>query len=161
MIRPLETILWGGAAVAILDIANAMTFWAIYNGATPQVILQSIAAGLIGQDAFSGGAPTALLGAFLHYFIATGIAAVFYLACKLWPALLQRPFWSGVSYGLTVYLVMNYAVLPLSLASPLPFIPSWFLDSLLGHVAFVGLPLAYIAAWSATRDRATVTAAKA
>ena len=29
--RPSEAIFWGGAAVAILDIANAMTFWAVYN----------------------------------------------------------------------------------------------------------------------------------
>jgi len=118
---PLETILWGGAVIAILDIANAMTFWAVYNGATPQLILQSIAAGLMGRDAFSGGAPTAWLGAFLHLFISCGIAAVYYLACMLWPRLLTRPFFHGVIYGV------------------------------------VGLPITYIARWSALRDRGRQT----
>jgi len=151
--RPMETILWGGVAVALLDIANAMTFWALYKGATPQVILQSIAAGLLGPDAFSGGAPTAWLGAFLHLFISCGIAAVYYLAVMLWPMPLSRPFFYGVIYGVIVYLVMNYVVVPLSLASPVPFIPSWFLDSLIGHIVLVGLPLAYIARWSALRNR--------
>jgi hypothetical protein len=88
----LATILWSGAAIAILDIANAMTFWTVYNGATPQVILQSIAAGLMGRDAFSGGAPTAWLGAFLHFFISRGIVTVYFIACRLWPMLLSRPF---------------------------------------------------------------------
>lgn len=155
--HPLETILWGGSATAILDIANAMTFWAVYNGATPQVVLQSIAAGLMGRDAFSGGAPTAWLGAFLHLFIACGIAAVYYLSCRLWPMLLTRPLFNGVIYGVLVYLVMNYVVVPLSLASPVPFIPAWFLDSLLGHILLVGLPIAYIARWSALRNRGCQT----
>lgn len=150
--RAFETILWGGLAVAVLDIANAMTFWWLYSGAAPTVILQSIAAGVLGPDAFSGGAGATLLGAFLHFFISCGIAAVFYIACLRWPILYQRPVTYGAIYGAIVYLVMTYVVVPLSQAMPVPFMPSWFLVSVIGHVLLVGLPVALIARWSAAND---------
>ncbi|MGH8135327.1 MAG: hypothetical protein ACRER4_03180 [Steroidobacteraceae bacterium] len=153
--RALETILQGGIAVAVLDIANAMTFWWFYNGASPEVILQSIAAGLLGPDAFSGGMPTALLGAFLHFFISCGIAAVFWFACQRMPILFRRPVTYGAIYGVIVYLVMTYVVVPLSQATPVPFIPSWFLTSVLGHIVLVGIPVGLIARRSAACSQAS------
>ena len=149
--RALEAILLGGSAVAVLDIANAMTFWALYRGTAPHVILQSIAAGLLGQDAFTLGASSALLGAFLHFFIACGVATVYYAACVLRPILIWRPATYGAIYGAVVYLVMNHVVVPLSHARPVPFIPAWFFDNLIGHVLLVGPPVAFIARWSARR----------
>lgn len=150
--RAFETILWGGVAVAVLNIANAMTFWWVYSGATPRAILQSIAAGLLGRDAFSGGAATAWLGAFLHFFISCGIAAVFYIACLRWPILYRSALTCGIIYGAIVYLVMTHVVVPLSQATPVPFIPAWFAASLIGHIVLVGLPVALIARWSASRS---------
>ena len=153
--RALETIIQGGIAVAVLDITNAMTFWWFYNGASPQVILQSIAAGLLGPASFSGGMPTAFLGAFLHFFISCGIAAVYWFACQRMPVLYQRPVTYGAIYGVVVYLAMTYVVVPLSQASQVPFIPSWFLASVLGHILLVGIPVALIAQRSAARNRAS------
>ena len=151
--RASETILVGGTVVAVLDIANAMTFWAIYRGTAPQAILQSIAAGLLGNDAFSGDWPTALLGACLHLFIACCIAGVYWVSAVRWPILIRRPYSSGMTYGVVVYLVMNFAVLPLSEARHLPFIFVWFLDNFIGHILLVGLPVALVARWSASRAR--------
>ena len=149
--RAFETIVGGGAAVAVLDIANAMTFWGLYRGTRPHVILQSIAAGVLGQDAFTGGAPTALLGAFLHVFIATSVATVYYLACLAGPALIDRPAVAGGAYGVGVYLVMNFIVLPLSNARQVPFRWGWFLANFIGHIVLIGMPVAFIARWSAAR----------
>jgi uncharacterized membrane protein YagU involved in acid resistance len=151
--RALETILLGGAAIAILDIANAMSFWALYRGTEPRVILQSVAAGLLGRPAFSGGAPAAWLGAFLHMFIACAIAAAYYAACVRRPSLLGRPLAYGAIYGAAVYLVMNQVVVPLSRARPVPFTLAWFLANFMGHVLLVGMPVAFIARWSASRRR--------
>jgi len=149
--RPLETILLGGLVVAALDIANAMTFWALYRGTTPQAILQSIAAGLLGKDAFTMGAPAALLGAFLHLFIACAIASAFCAASLLWPALLTRPTVYGPLYGAVVYLVMNQIVIPLSRIGATTFILPWFLANFIGHLLLVGPPVAFVARWSARR----------
>ncbi len=147
-----HVILLGGTAAALLDIALAMSFWWFYNGASPLVILQSIAAGLLGKDSFAGGMGTAALGAFLHIFIACVMAAVFYLACRRWSILFRRPVFYGAVYGVLLYLAMSYVVLPLSKASPLPFIPSWFIASVLSHVMLVGIPIALVARWSAARS---------
>jgi len=147
-----EVVLLGGGVAALLDIALAMTFWWFYNGASPLVILQSIAAGLIGKAAFAGGMGTVALGACLHIFIACVMAAVYYLGCRRWPALYQRPAFFGTVYGVLLYLAMTYVVLPLSRAAPLPFIPSWFVASIASHILFVGIPIALLAGWSAARN---------
>lgn len=147
--RASDVIAFGGVAAALLDIALAMTFWWFYNGASPVVILQSIAAGLLGKDSFAGGMETATLGALLHLFIACVMAAVYYLGCLRWPVLFQRPVSCGAIFGVLLYLAMSYVVLPLSQALPLPFIPSWFLASIASHVLLVGIPIALVARWSA------------
>ena len=62
------------------------------------------------------------------------MAAVYWLACRQWPVLLRRPVAAGVAYGIGTYLAMNYVVVPLSRATPPPFILPWFIDSVLAHV---------------------------
>ena len=70
-------LLFGTLTVGTLDILDAIVFFGIRNHVAPIRIFQSIAAGLLGRAAFSGGIRTALLGALLHYFIAFSIVAVF------------------------------------------------------------------------------------
>lgn len=149
--RALHVVVYGGLAAGLLDIVNATAFWFLYNGAPPARILQAIAAGLLGKEAFAGGAATAALGLFLHFFIAGGMAAVYWLACRQWLVLLRRPVAAGIAYGIATYLAMNWVVVPLSRATPPPFILPWFIDSVLAHVVLVGLLLAFVARWSAHR----------
>jgi hypothetical protein len=149
--RLLDVVGYGGLASGLLDIVNAATFWFLYNGASPVRILQAIAAGILGTAAYAGGAASAALGLFLHFFIACGMALVYWLACLRWPALLGRPVLAGVGYGVLTYLAMNYVIVPLSRAAASPFILSWFIDSVLAHVVLVGLLLAFVARWSANR----------
>src|SRR5262245_5616966 len=151
--RAAAVIVGGGFAAAALDIVNAMVFWSLYAGTKPVAILQSIAAGLQGKAAFSGGASSAALGLFLHFFIMCAMAAVYWLACRRWTWMLERPAVAGVAYGLLTWAAMNYVVVPLSKASSPPFIPSWFVDGLLAHVLLVGLLFAFVARWSAGRSR--------
>ena len=149
--RAVHVVVYGGLAAGLLDIINATTFWFLYNGASPVRILQSIAAGLLGPAAFAGGKGTAALGLFLHFFIAVGMAAVYWLACLRWPALVRRPVIAGISYGVTAWLAMEHVVVPLSRAQPPPFILPWVIDSVLAHVVLIGLLLAFVARWSANR----------
>jgi hypothetical protein len=150
--RAAAVIVGGGFSAAALDIVNAMVFWNLYAGTKPVTILQSIAAGLQGKAAFSGGAASAALGLFLHFLIMCAMAAAYWLACRRWAWMLERPAVAGVAYGLLTWAAMNYVVVPLSQASSPPFIPSWFLDGLLAHVLLVGLLFAYVARRSAGRS---------
>jgi uncharacterized membrane protein YagU involved in acid resistance len=150
--RALDVVLVGGAAVALLDIANAIAFWHFYADAPPHRILQAVAAGLLGKESFTGGVATAALGLALHFLIAYGMAAVYWLACLRWPALLGRPVAAGLCYGIVSWAAMNHVVVPLSRALPPPFILAWFVDGILAHLFLVGLLLAFVARWSARRQ---------
>lgn len=151
--RAADVILAGGLVAGTLDIVNAIVFWRLYNGTGPAVILQSVASGLLGKAAFAGGAASAALGFLLHLLIMFAMAAVYWLACRRWPALLRHPVAAGIAYGLGTWAVMNHAVVPLSRAAATPFIPAWFADGLLAHVLLVGLPFAFTARWSARRAK--------
>jgi uncharacterized membrane protein YagU involved in acid resistance len=149
--RAIDVVLLGGVAVGALDIANAIAFWHFQSGTPPAVILQAVAAGLLGPAAFQGGAATAAAGLGLHFLIAFGMAGVYWLACRRWPALVVRPVAAGLAYGALTWLAMNYVVVPLSRATPPPFIPAWFVDGILAHLFLVGFLLAFVARWSARR----------
>jgi len=151
--RAADVILGGGLVAGTLDIVNAIVFWRFYNGASATVILQSIAAGLQGKAAFAGGAASAALGLFLHFFIMLAMAALIWLGCRRWPLLVERPVRSGVAYGLLTWAAMNFVVVPLSRASAPPFIPAWFADGIVAHVLLVGMVLAFVARWSARRAK--------
>ncbi|HXJ44011.1 MAG TPA: hypothetical protein VNH18_32290, partial [Bryobacteraceae bacterium] len=50
-----------------------------------------IAAGLLGRQAFQGGAGTYVLGVLLHFFIACSAAAVYYAASRRLSFMLKYP----------------------------------------------------------------------
>jgi uncharacterized membrane protein YagU involved in acid resistance len=140
-----RAVLYGGLTVGVLDILDAFIFFGVRNGAPPARILQSIASGLLGREAYRGGMATAVLGALLHFFIAFIVVLTYYFASRRVPALARRPWLYGPLYGLAVYVVMNYVVLPLSAAATGT--PSWpvLLNGLLIHALGVGLPSALFA----------------
>ena len=112
------------------------------RGVRPIRIMQSIAAGLLGRDAYQGGTATATLGVTLHFLIAFTAATVYYLASRKLAFLRARPFLSGL-YGVAVYFFMNYVVLPLSRFPKGSFNLENLITGILIHMLCVGLPIAY------------------
>jgi hypothetical protein len=146
-----RAILLGGLTVGTLDILDAFVFFGI-RGVGPQRILHSIAAGLLGRDAaIAGGLPTALLGLLLHFIIATGVVATYYLVSGKLRILVRYPIICGLVYGLVVFYVMQLVVLPLSATAGKAGLPAGapLINGLLIHALGVGLP----AALFATRGR--------
>lgn len=139
-----RAIISGGLIAGALDILAAFVNSG-WRGVSPTRVLQSIASGLLGRDAFSGGFATAALGLVLHLFIATTATAIYYAASRKLKVLVDQPIVCGLAYGIPVYLVMNLVVLPLS---AVPFKVS----HALGNVATaalilmfcVGLPIALV-----------------
>jgi len=121
----------------------------------PQIrIFQSVAAGVLGRGAITGGIRTYLLGIALHFFVATFIAAIYYLFSRTLPFLIKNAVPCGLIYGIIAYFVMNYVVIPLSArGTPPAFSLRTFLPAIIGHVFLVGLPVALIARWSARRKQ--------
>lgn len=134
----------GGIAAGVLDIVYAFTVYGL-RGVGPLTILQSIASGLLGREAFRGGEATAALGAALHFGMTTAMAAVFVMVSLAWPGLRARAVQWGMIYGGAIFLVMNYVVVPLSRANGTGPPPELYAAGFVVHVLLVGLPIALIA----------------
>jgi uncharacterized membrane protein YagU involved in acid resistance len=141
----IRTIAIAGLVAGTLDIADALIFYGI-RGVPPIRILQGIAYGLIGRVSYTQGTRSVLLGLLLHFIIATTVAAVYILASKHFPHLTRHPLIFGTFYGVAVYIVMNYVVLPLSHVGlrPLP-PPAPFINGVAALVVCVGIPIAFFA----------------
>ena len=148
--RAFDTIVLGGLTAGVLDIADAFIVVSI-NGGTPTRVLQTIASGLLGREAYQGGAPVAALGLALHFLIAFGAASVFFLISRAFPVVLRYAVLSGLAFGLGVWAVMYYAVLPITFHRP-NVLPAWpmLLNQLGIHALGVGLPIALFA-WRSAR----------
>jgi hypothetical protein len=135
-------VLGGGLVAGVFDIAYACVFWALKADVPATRIFQSVAAGLLGRASFEGGTPTAALGLTLHFFNAIIMSAVYFLAADRLAVLHRRPLILGGLYGLGIYGVMNYVVIPLSAASPGSRDPLWIVLSIVVHVVLIGIPIA-------------------
>lgn len=138
-------LLVGGAVVGTIDILYAIGFWYVVRDVAPLRVMQSVAAGILGRDAFMGGAATGALGLALHYFIATSMVIAYHLAGRRVRVLFDRAVPLGLLYGVLLYGVMNYVVIPLSAASRPGFYAPWVLISLAVHAIGIGLPCALFA----------------
>src|SRR5438046_2171241 len=124
MTMPFSTpvaILLGGLIAGTLDIGTA----ALINGRSPLVILLLIASGLLGKSSFQGGLPAVLLGLVLQWLMSLLIAAIYVLVSHRIPAL--KPHWisGGLAYGVGIFVVMNYVVVPLSEIGHIPQFTLW------------------------------------
>jgi hypothetical protein len=105
----------------------------------------AIAGGLLGpQAADNGGAGTYILGIFLHFFIATSAAAIYYAASRTLVFLRENWLVCGLFFGMAVELTMRLIVLPLSaLHARGPYKLHDLILGLVVHMLVVGLPIAY------------------
>jgi hypothetical protein len=149
--NPLVLVLSGGFIAAALDIAFACVYWAL-NGDVPALrILQSVAAGVLGEASFEGGAVSASLGLVLHFLIVFVMALVYYAVALRVAPLRERAWLFGGAYGLLLYAVMNYVVVPLSRAGAGPKDPLWITLGVVVHVVLIGIPIALFAKRAARR----------
>ncbi len=139
-----RAILFGGLLAGAMDLTSAFIVTALRGGSHARM-LQSIASGLLGADSFTGGAATAALGVLVHFTIAFIWTIVFYLASRKIRFLIDQPIVSGVLYGVVVYLLMYYVIVPLSAT---PFQMPHNLDAIARdvfiHIICIGLPIALV-----------------
>jgi len=147
-----QAILIGGALGGLLDITFAISF-AMYNGLTPERLLQVVASGLVGRSAFSGGFATAALGLACHFVLSLAWMTLFFTAARQAPSLAARPLISATGYGMVVFLVMRLVVLPLSaFPNPVTFKPLATTLDLLSHMFLFALPIVWATRRALRRD---------
>ncbi len=127
----------GGGIAGTLDLLQACM---LFGWDIPL----AIAGGLLGKQAFQGGAGTYVLGVLLHFFIAYSAAAVYYGASRKLLFMTEHPLVCGLFFGAAVEEVMTLIVLPLSaLHSRGPYKLRDLILGLLVHMVVVGLPISF------------------
>jgi hypothetical protein len=131
----------GGVIAGTIDIGAAC----LINGRSVPFILHAIAGGLLAQRSFAGGAATALLGGLLQEAMGILIATIYVVAGEWLPALRRRWVRFGLAYGVVIFLVMNYVVVPLSAWRRFPHFSPTKLAANLAAMLLFGLIVAYFA----------------
>jgi hypothetical protein len=121
-----------------MDITSAVII-TLVRGGTIMRLMQFIASGLLGPQAFQGGVPIAFLGLAVHFMITFALVGVFSFARGKLTFLRNYPVQSGIIYGVIVFAVMNLIVLPLSAATPRHSL-SGDLIQIGIHMFIIGLP---------------------
>ena len=140
--RAFAAIFFAGLLCGVMDITAAfLTWWP--KGVKPSRLLQGIAAGWLGPASFNGGMATSALGLAFHFLIAFTAATVFYVASRYLTFMIHRPIVSGVLYGIAVYLVMYWIVMPLSNFHGTKTVTSSIV-AVITHIVCVGLPISLV-----------------
>jgi hypothetical protein len=127
----------GGLIAGALDLGQALV---LFGAKIPL----AIAAGLLGPQAFGGGAATYILGILLHFFIAFSAAAIYFAASRKLRFLTEYALICGLFFGAAVELVMRLIVLPLSaLHASGPYQYRDLVQGLVVHMVVVGLPISF------------------
>jgi hypothetical protein len=158
---------WRGVVIATvlagtLNILTAFLFAALVDG-TPIGVLSGIAGAAVPQFDFGGMAAAAVppldladidigeivnaaAGLIVHFAIVFAMVAVYFtFAARVGP-INRHPWISGIGYGLILWGVMCWGVLPYRFPTMFPIIdPKEVAIQLFGHVVMVGIPIAYVA----------------
>lgn len=141
----LKAILGAWLIVATLDLIAAIIQTLIYKGNILKM-LQYIASGAFGADAFSGGTMFAVVGILFHYSIALLWTTLFFkIYSWINASLSKNKFTVGIAYCFFVWLIMNCAILPLSKIPARPFNLTGAVIGAAIVIVAIGLPLSYLA----------------
>ncbi|WP_199096308.1 hypothetical protein [Dyella sp. ASV21] len=106
----LAATVWGGLVAGTLDVGAA----SLISGYNPVVILKYIAGGVLGKVSLTGGWNEAALGMLLQWGMSIVIAAIYVLLTRKRIARSPQWPWWGIGYGVVIFAVMNYLVVPFS-----------------------------------------------
>ncbi len=148
-------VLKTGLFAGVLDIffAFANAWWS--SGVTPDRVLRFIASGLIGTRAFAGGLATALLGLALHFAISFFWTAAFFLLYPKLSGIIRRKSLQAILYGMMIWGIMNWIVLPVSRVPDSDFSWSAALKGMAILIIALGFPLAHFSGkyWEDSRGQ--------
>jgi hypothetical protein len=139
-----RTIILATLIAGTLDILSAF-LWTGMEGGTPGQVLQSVASGPFGDSMRedSRGIP---LGLLVHFAIMLAMAAAYVLIAPRFPILMRQWLVAGVLYGLLLWLIMYWIVLPLRWGMSPPSEAPAIARQLISHCLLTGIPIAWITA---------------
>jgi len=148
MIQPklYRSIIKAGLLAGTLDISAAMITHYIRFGKGPEGIFRYIARGAFGENAKTGGAEYIIAGILFHYLIAFGFTILFFF---IYPKIRQwvssHIGFTGLTYGIIVWCIMNLVIVPSSKIVPAALTLSSVTREMLILMFCIGLPIAIFA----------------
>jgi hypothetical protein len=152
MLRPIviATLLAG-----TLDILGAFLLSSL-SGMGPVLVLQLVASGPLGNAAMADPAYAAA-GIIIHFAMMAAMVTVYMLAARQIAFLRQHPVVSGAAYGLGLWLLMYWIILPIRWPSTFPPTDAvQIVGQLFCHVVLVGIPIGLIASRAFKQPQANV-----
>jgi hypothetical protein len=136
--RVLTAIVAGGLTAATCDFIAAMLIYHL----PALTVGHAVARGWFGKAAMQGGNDVAAIGIASHYAILLIAAAIFVLTSLRSPILRRRAWITGPLFGVCIYVVMHFVIVPLSAAKSSNPHGVQFVEEFLGHMFVIGLPIA-------------------
>jgi hypothetical protein len=152
----MSRLVLAGLVTGVVDGLFSSVLSAVFYHSTVRRLFQGVAATLLGNKAFDGGTPTAVVGVLMHFGVAFGWSAVFLFFVMRWPwiqgLLISRYGVLKVAsfYGPCIWLMMSLAVIPLLVHRPPSIGIRWWIQ-LVGHIPFVGIPIVACASYAGWR----------
>jgi uncharacterized membrane protein SirB2 len=134
----IAAILAGGFMAATFDFFAAML---IYGG-TASGVAKAIARGWFGMAVKAMPPIVDVIGIASHYGILLIAASIFVPTSLRFPVLRQRAWITGPLFGVCIYIVMHFVIVPLSQAPPSSPKGIQFVEEFCGHLFVIGLPIA-------------------
>jgi hypothetical protein len=146
----LSRFILAGLATTVIDGLFSSILSVAAYGSTVSRLFQGVAATVVGDSAFTGGARTTALGLLIHCGVAFGWSALFVFVLMR-SARIRRLIGSrygvlkvAALYGPAIWLVMSLLVIPVLLNRPPAISFRWWVQ-LFGHFPFVGIPIVALA----------------
>jgi hypothetical protein len=139
-----SSALKSGLMIGVLDAAAASLQAYIMNGVTPDRVFTFVASGAFGQNAYEGGSIIAVIGLVFHFIVAISWTFIFYAAYPKLTILRSNKFVAGMAFGIFIWIVMNFVVIPLSLIGLRPFNAISAIIQIFIHLFVIGVPISYL-----------------
>lgn len=135
-----------GLLVGSLDITAALVNFYSKTGRDLLIVLKYIASAVAGKEvAYAGGNKMAALGMLLHFIVAFIWTIFFFLIYPKIRLLSANRILTGIAYGIFIWAVMSYVVVPMTKISGGAFNLKEAIISALILTGAIGLPLSFIA----------------
>ena len=138
-----KPIIFATLLCGTLDILFAMIL-TLWRGKQIDGMLRFVASGPF-PSATDMGAAGSALGLAVHFTLMAIMVTVFVISARALPWLLDRPWLSGLIYGLVTYAILDLVVVPMRFPAAWPPSTLSITTQLFAHIVLVGLPTAYIA----------------
>jgi len=142
----MKVILRAWFIVGTLDIMAALLQYYLKTQNNPIIVLQYIASGVFGDDAYTGRLQMAAWGLLFHYIIALAFTVLYFRLFRALPFIRRMGVLSGVLYGVFMWSVTQFIVIPLSsIPGGAPLKVSSAATAITILIVCIGIPLYYLA----------------